>query len=177
MPLYFKLGQTQRVRSCSSGCQPRAFPQTITSPGPSQAAQRGLWLVQWQGTQLQSHRLRPSDPIPHPSGGQSGSRQDTSQEHAVEELPVRRWKQWLGEKYKPAIHLAAFISNRQINTSHFKTNPSLCRQARRVSQKLSQCSMKSPQKEHKMGSEKYRPPPPIALFLDKAASKLKMHWP
>lgn len=81
--------------------------------------------------------------------------------------------QGLGEKYKPAIHLVAFISNGQINTSHFKTDPSLCRQTQRLSQQLNECSMKSPQKEHTNGKLQIQHPPKLLYFLIKLLSHSK----
>lgn len=56
-----------------------------------------------------------------------------------------------------------------IRAIHHTSNRSLCGQARRVLQLLSQCGVKSPQKEHTNGKLKIIPPQ-IALCLDKAAS-------
>lgn len=54
-----------------------------------------------------------------------------------------------------------------IQSIHHTSNPSLCRQARRVLQLLSQCGVKSPQKEHTDGKLKIISPPKLLYFLIK----------
>lgn len=62
------------------------------------------------------------------------------------------------------------------NPRRFPTSLSLCRQARRVSARLSQRSTKRARNELENGKLKIKPRGKIALFLDQAAGQLRMRF-
>lgn len=62
------------------------------------------------------------------------------------------------------------------NLWRFPTSLSLCRQARRVSARLSQRSTKRARNELENGKLKIKPRGKIALFLDQAAGQLRMRF-